>query len=211
MDPFEDMGNNQSSSSGLEGIIFDDNQYNKPQPQKKSEDDIFGGGMQAPESIGTKPTNSNPFDAFGTTESKPVQQKDPFSSDIFSQNIDFPNTAGQQQNMGFGFGQEQHTGFGQAQNTGFGNNQNTGFGMGQSDWGSGFTSQFSGSGFQTDNAFSTPNTFSSQPVTKNERKSDFAALNPFGGNPSGQQANQNNTKPAGAPLPPGVSGFDLFQ
>lgn len=191
-------GKSKSGSSGLEGIVFDDNHNSKPQAKKPNVDDIFGSGMLMPEKTNTsaKPQSTNPFDAFGVANNQHAQQNDPFASDVFSQNNAFGSSMGQPQNSGFRMGHQ----------------QNTGFGMDQSDWGSGFSNQFSGSGFQMNSGFSTSNTFSSQPAVKTEKKNEFASLNPFGGNTTNQQnTGGSSSKPSGAVLPPGVNGFDLFQ
>lgn len=185
VDPFEDMNKNSSGVTGLEGIIFDNNQSNKQKPEQKY-DDIFGSGMLMPESNNTnKMPSSNPFDAFATPGTAATQQSNPFVSDVFSQNNAFP--------------------------TSFDNQFSSGFGMGQSDWGSGFSNQFSGGNFTSNSAFtSSSNTFGSKPAPK--QNSDFAALNPFGGAGKDQpKVAATNNRPSNAALPPGVSGFDLFQ
>jgi hypothetical protein len=183
-DPFADSGNSQSASTGLEGIDFSNTNINKP--KAPSPDDIFGSGVLMPENSGSQPKqSSNPFDAFGGEISAP-QQPNPYVSDVFSQNNQYAN-----QNTG-GFGMQQ-------------NNSNLGE---QVDWSSGFSNQFGNNGFSSESAFADTGAFGNQ---KQERKnSDFSALNPFGGQ-NEPKTQQQTSKPTGANLPSGVSGFDLFQ
>jgi hypothetical protein len=157
-------------TTGLEGIIFDNNNYN--QPSKTHADDVFGNGMLMPENSKKPVVASNPFDAFNAQVNPPAQSSNPFGSDVFSQNNAFQNNT-------------------QA-NTGFGN-------IGKTDWNAGFTSEFS-----SNSAFAAPGAFANQ----KQPSSDFSGLNPFG---YGEQPAQAAKKPAGAALPPGVNGFDLFQ
>lgn len=228
-DPFADFGNSKpvSASSGIESIIFDDNNYKKPsQPPKPTVEDIFGSATYPTTTAVNKPHSNNPFDAFGAVSSGPTVNNDPFASDVFAQNNAFSAPIGQPKGA-------------------FGSQPNTGFGAGTSDWGAGFGSQFSsdgfgagsgfggsgfgtsagfgggfgnGSGFGSSSAFdggsgfSSANTFSTASLAKPEKKSEFASLNVFAGESTKlQNKATTNTKPSGAALPPGVNGFDLFQ
>lgn len=178
----------------LEGIF--DNPHQNSEPKRPSADDIFGNQILVPEN--TKPeakSSTNPFDAFaGISSSPPIQQNNPFVSDVFSQNTAFGANMYQQNTGGFGI------------SAGMGG-ISTGFG-GHGDWGASFQSNFGTSNFAAVNAFSGAGAFDNNPPT--QQKSEFSSLNVFGNNQTEASKQHNSGKPAGSKLPQGVSGFDLF-
>ena len=195
-DPFADHGGDKSASTGLEGI-FDNPPPQNAEPKRPSADDIFGSNILVPEN--SKPeakASTNPFDAFaGANSSSPPQQNNPFVSDVFSQNNAFGGNMYQQNTGGFGV------------SGGMGGNS-SGFG-GQGDWGAGFQSNFGTGNLAAGSAFSGAGAFDNNKPAP--QKSEFSSLDVFGKKQAEVPKQPNSSKPTGANLPQGVSGFDLFE